>query len=585
VAGVTSLRVVTDLPQLLTQRLATAFAEIAGQPVDPAVRRSDHADYQADGALPLAKTLRRPPREIAAAVLGVAKIDGLVAKAEIAGPGFLNLTLADAALGSLVEEMAADERLGVPVVSSPAKILVDYSGPNVGKELHVGHLRSTIIGDALARLLEFLGHDVVRQNHLGDWGTTFGMLVEHFVDSGADPTAHDFALGDLTEFYQAARQKFDSDEDFANRARARVVLLQSGDAGTLALWQLFIDESAKHFQAVYDALDITLTPQDNVGESAYNDGLPGIVGELDERGLLQESDGALCLFPEGFTGRDGKPFPIIVRKRDGGYNYEATDLVAIRRRLLDIGADRLYYVVANEQRLRLAMLFEAARDAGWLRPPATAEHISFGMVLGTDRKRLRTRSGDLPKLVDLLDAAVERANAVVEEKAPDLDAADRAAVATAVGIGAIKYGDLSSDRIKDYLFDLDQMVSFDGNTAPYLQYAHARIQSVFRRGEVDPAELKGTPVVIAEPAEHRLALRLAEFEGVLHKAADGVELHRICGYLFDLATAFTAFYESCPVLKAEDAKTRASRLVVCDVTARVLATGLSVLGIAAPDRM
>ncbi|MEQ7123084.1 arginine--tRNA ligase [Actinopolymorpha sp. B11F2] len=575
----------TDLPQLLTDRLARAFSEVAGDHADPAVRRSDHADYQADGALPLAKKLRRPPREIAAAILNVAKIEDLVAKAEIAGPGFLNLTVADSALSRIVEEMAADERVGVATVAEPQKILVDYSGPNVGKELHVGHLRSTVIGDALARLLEFLGHDVVRQNHLGDWGTTFGMLIEHFADSGADPTSDDFALGDLTDFYQAARRKFDADEDFADRARRRVVLLQSGDAATHALWKLFIEESEKHFQGVYDALDITLTPEHNVGESAYNDGLPGIVEELDRLGLLRESDGAICLFPEGFTGRDGKPFPIIVRKRDGGYNYEATDLVAIRRRLLDLHADRIYYVVANEQRLRLAMLFVAARDAGWLKPPATAEHITMGMVLGTDRKRLRTRSGDLPKLADLLDAAVQRAEAVVSEKAPDLDADERSAVARAVGIGAIKYGDLSNDRIKDYLFDLDQMVSFDGNTAPYLQYARARILSVFRRGEIDPASIKGSEVVLTAPEEHRLALRLAEFEGVLHKAAEGVELHRICGYLFDLATAFTAFYEHCPVLRAEDEKTKASRLVLCDVTGRVLATGLSVLGISAPDRM
>jgi len=582
---VRSLRVVTDLPQLLTQRLARAFAEIAGEPADPAVRRSDHADYQADGALPLAKKLRRPPREVATAVLGVVEIDDLASKVEIAGPGFLNLTVADSALSTVVEEMAADERLGVAPARDPERVLVDYSGPNVGKELHVGHLRSTIIGDALARLLDFLGHDVIRRNHLGDWGTTFGMLIEHFVDSGADPASDDFALGDLTEFYQGARRKFDGDKDFADRARRRVVLLQSGDADTHALWKLFIEESEKHFQAVYQALDITLTPDHNVGESAYNDGLPGIVEELDELGLLRESDGAVCLFPEGFTGRDGKPFPIIVRKRDGGYNYEATDLVAIRRRLVDMRVDRIYYVVANEQRLRLAMLFEAAKDAGWLEPPATAEHVTFGMVLGTDRKRLRTRSGDLPKLADLLASAVQRAEAVVAEKAPDLDADERAAVAKAVGIGAIKYGDLSSDRIKDYLFDLDQMVSFDGNTAPYLQYAHARIQSVFRRGGIDPADLKGTEVVLVDPAEHRLALRLGEFEGVLHKAAEGVELHRICGYLFDLATAFTAFYEHCPVLRAEDDKTRASRLVLCDVTARVLATGLSLLGIAAPPRM
>ncbi|WP_020574349.1 arginine--tRNA ligase [Actinopolymorpha alba] len=575
----------TDLADLLTYRLARAFAEVAGEAADPAVRRSEHADYQADGALRLAKRLRRPPREVAAAVLGVAELDDLVAKAEIAGPGFLNLTIADSALSRHVEAMAVDERLGVPTVAAPERILVDYSGPNVGKELHVGHLRSTVIGDALARLLQFLGHDVVRQNHLGDWGTTFGMLIEHFVDSGADPSADDFALGDLTEFYQAARRKFDGDEDFANRARRRVVQLQTGDADTLALWQLFIDESAKHFQAVYDALDITLTPEHIRGESAYNDGLPGLVDELVKLGLLKESDGALCLFPDGFTGRDGKPFPIIVRKRDGGYNYEATDLVAIRQRLLDLKAQRICYVVASEQRLRLAMLFEAARDTGWLQPPASAEHITFGMVLGPDRKRLRTRSGDLPKLADLLEAAVRRAEGVIAEKAPDLDTGERAAVAKAVGIGAIKYGDLSSDRIKDYLFDLDQMVSFDGNTAPYLQYAHARIQSVFRRGNIDPAAFHGTEVILNDPTEHRLALRLSEFGGVLNKAADGVELHRICGYLFDLATAFTAFYENCPVLRAEDDTTRASRLVLCDVTAKVLATGLSVLGIAAPNRI
>jgi arginyl-tRNA synthetase len=576
---------VTDLPEQLSERLAHAFSEIASEPTDPLVRPSEFADYQANGALPLAKKLRRPPREIANAVLGAAKIDDLVANAEVAGPGFINLTISDQALGRLVEQMAADERVGVATVPHRKRVVIDYSGPNVGKELHVGHLRSTIIGDALARLLEFLGHEVIRQNHLGDWGTTFGMLIEHFIDSGADPNAENFHLGDITDFYQAARRKFDTDEDFANRARRRVVLLQSGDPDTLKLWRLFLDESAKHFQAVYDALDITLTPEHNVGESAYNDGLPGLVEELEQLGLLRESDGALCLFPEGFTGRDGKPFPIIVRKSDGGYGYEATDLVAIRRRLLDLRAEHLYYVVAHEQTLRLAMLFQAAREAGWLKPPAEAEHVSFGLVLGPDRKRLRTRSGDLPKLIDLLNAAVERAEAVVAEKAPHLDEAERHAVARAVGIGAIKYGDLSNDRVKDYLFDLDQMVSFDGNTAPYLQYAYARIQSVFRRGEIDPASLAGTEVVIQDPTEHRLALRLGEFEGVVHKAAESVELHRICGYLYDLATAFTAFYESCPVLRAQDEKVRASRLVLCDVTARVLSTGLSLLGISTPPRM
>jgi arginyl-tRNA synthetase len=585
VAGVTSLRVVTDLPQLLTQRLATAFAEIAGQPVDPAVRRSDHADYQADGALPLAKTLRRPPREIAAAVLGVAKIDDLVAKAEIAGPGFLNLTLADAALGNLVEDLAADERLRVARADQPERVLVDYSGPNVARELHVGHLRSTIIGDATARLLEHLGHDVIRQNHLGDWGTQFGKLIQHLVEMGVDPSEDGFTLGDLNVFYRDANAAFDSDEEFAERARRRVVLLQSGDPETLALWRLLMEESERHFQAVYDAFDITLRPEHNVGESAYNDRLSSVVDELDRVGILQESDGALCVFPEGFTGRDGRPFPLIVRKRDGGYNYDTTDLAAIRHRILDLGATRLIYITDSGQRLHFEMVFQAAREAGWLEDPIRAEHYGFGVVQGPDRKRLRTRSGENPKLADLLDEAIQRAADVVALKSPHLEEDEREAVARAVGIGAIKYADMSSDRVKDYVFDLDQMVSFDGNTAPYLQYAHARIRSVFRRGEIDPATLKGSEVVLTDPAEHRLALRLGEFEGVLHKAADGVELHRICGYLFDLATAFTAFYESCPVLRAEDEKVRTSRLVLCDVTGRVLAAGLSVLGIAAPDRM
>ncbi len=580
-----SLRVVTDLPQLLTERLARAFSEVAGEPTDPMVRPSEHADYQANGALPLAKKLRRPPREIAAAVLGVAEIDDLVAQAEIAGPGFLNLTLAEPAVSRMLEEIAADERLGVGRAADPERVLVDYSGPNVARELHVGHLRSTIIGDATARLLEFLGQAVIRQNHLGDWGTQFGKLIQHLVELGADPAADGFALGDLNAFYRDANAAFDSDEVFADRARRRVVLLQSGDAETLALWRLLMDESERHFQAVYDAFDITLTPEHSVGESAYNDQLASVVEELDRVGILQESDGALCVFPEGFTGRNGKPFPLIVRKSDGGYNYDTTDLAAIRHRIRDLGATRLIYITDSGQRLHFEMIFQAAREAGWLRDPIRAEHYGFGLVQGPDRKRLRTRSGENPKLADLLDEAVRRAAEVVAEKSPHLEQDERDAVARAVGIGAIKYADLSSDRIKDYVFDLDQMVSFDGNTAPYLQYAHARIQSVFRRGGIDPTSLKGAGVQLADPAEHRLALRLAEFEGVLHKAADAVELHRICGYLFDLATAFTAFYERCPVLRAEDDKTRTSRLVLCDATARVLATGLSLLGIAAPDRM
>ncbi|MEQ4208761.1 arginine--tRNA ligase [Actinopolymorpha sp. B9G3] len=575
----------TDLPQLLTDRLARAFSEVAGDHADPAVRRSDHADYQADGALPLAKKLRRPPREIAAAILNVAKIEDLVAKAEIAGPGFLNLTVADSALSRLVEEMAADERLGIPKTTEPERTLIDYSGPNVAKEMHVGHLRSTIIGDALVRLLEYLGHDVVRQNHLGDWGTPYGMLIEHMIDIGAGEAAAELSVGDLGAFYQAARRAFDSDPEFADRSRRRVVLLQSGDQETLALWRLLVEESARYFEAVYERLDVRLRPGDIAGESSYNDQLSSVIDELVQVGLAVESDGALCVFPEGFDGREGRPLPLILRKSDGGFGYDTTDLAALRYRVRELGAQRLVYITDMGQRLHFEMVFEAGREAGWLGKGARAEFEGFGIVLGPDRKRLRTRAGDSVKLIDLIEEAVRRATAIVADKAPHLSASEQQEVAQIVGIGALKYADLSNDRIKDYVFDWDRMLSFDGNTAPYLQYARARILSVFRRGEIDPASIKGSEVVLTAPEEHRLALRLAEFEGVLHKAAEGVELHRICGYLFDLATAFTAFYEHCPVLRAEDEKTKTSRLVLCDVTGRVLATGLSVLGISAPDRM
>lgn len=575
----------TDLPQLLTERLARAFTEVAGEPADPAVRRSERADYQADGALPLAKKLRRPPREAAAEILRRADLADLVSHAEVAGPGFINLTIADTALAGLVEQMAADERLGVAKVSEPERVVVDYSGPNVAKEMHVGHLRSTIIGDALVRLLGHLGHEVLRRNHIGDWGTPFGMLIEHLLDIGADEAAAELSVGDLGRFYQEARKKFDADEGFAERARRRVVALQGGDPETLRLWRLLVDESARYFQKVYERLDVLLEPSDIAGESAYNDQLGSVVDELVELGLAVESEGALCAFPKGFTGRDGKPIPLILRKSDGGYGYDTTDLAALRHRVRGLKARRIIYITDLGQRLHFEMLFEVAREAGWLGPHADAEFHGFGVVLGSDRKRLRTRAGESIKLIDLIDEAVRRARAIVAEKAPHLTAEEQDRVAQAVGIGALKYADLSNDRVKDYVFDWDRMLSFDGNTAPYLQYAHARIRSVFRRGDIDPTKLRDASVAITDPTERALAMRLAEFEGVLRKAAEAVELHRICGYLYDVATAFTAFYEKCPVLRAEDERTRTSRLVLCDVTARVLDTGLATLGITAPERM
>ncbi|MGN9912576.1 arginine--tRNA ligase [Phytohabitans sp. LJ34] len=559
------------LEALLHDRLAPAFEAVAGARVDPSLRRSQRADFQADAALALAKRLGRPPREIAAAVLDTARLDGLVASAEVSGPGFINLTLADAALGPLLAAMSRDERLGVPRVEAPETVLVDYSAPNVAKEMHVGHLRSTVIGDAAVRVLDWLGHRVLRANHLGDWGTPFGMLIAHLVDEGE--TAEDLSLRDLNAFYQAARAKFDADEAFRERSRSRVVALQSGDPGTRRLWRLLVEESERHFLAVYDLLGVRLTEGDFRGESFYNDMLEPVVAELDRLGLLRESDGAQVVYPAGFTGRDGGPLPLIVRKSDGGFGYPATDLAAIRHRTREVGATRLLYVVGLPQTQHFAMVFQVAREAGWLTEPARAQHVGFGSILGPDGKLFRSRAGDTVKLSTLLDEAVARASALVEDTE----------IAKQVGIGALKYADLSNDRTRDYVFDWDRMISFEGDTGPYLQYARARILSIFRRGGVTPPHDPAT-IPVTAPEERALAIELLGFAGVVADVGESLEFHRLAAYLFRLATTFTAFYERCPVLRAEGTA-RESRLALCDLTARVLGRGLDLLGIGTPDRM
>lgn len=572
-----------NLEDLLRQRLATAFETVAGEPVDPAVRRSQHADFQSDAALGLARRLAGNPRSIAEQVVANARLDDLCDTVEVSGPGFINFTVANVVLGRLLSEVGADERLGVERTEAPEIIAIDYSAPNAAKEMHVGHLRSTIIGDAAVRLLEWLGHTVVRQNHIGDWGTPFGMLVEHLLDIGETEAAHELSVGDLSGFYQAARRKFDGDETFKDRARKRVVALQSGDPTTGKLWEVLVGESKKYFATVYDYLQVLLADDDYDGESFYNDQLQAIVDELDARGMLQLSEGAKCVFPTGFRGRNGDPLPLIVQKSDGGFGYAATDLATIRRRLKVIGATRLLYVVGLPQRQHLEMIYEAAREAGWLVPPARAEHVGHGSILGDDGKMLRTRAGASVKLVDLLNEAVARATTIVETKNPELDDAERAAVARAVGIGAVKYADLSTDRIKDYVFDLDRMLSFDGNTAPYLQYARARICSIFRRAGLSP-EPSPKQVAIREPVERTLAIELLAFGGIVDEVAASLEFHRLAQYLYTLASTFTSFYEKCPVLKS-DAEIRDSRLVLCDLTARTLKTGLGLLGIESPEQM
>ncbi|MEV8034851.1 arginine--tRNA ligase [Streptomyces sp. NPDC086182] len=573
-----------NLEELLHQRLAPAFEAVAGTPVDPVIRRSQHAHFQSDAALALVRKIGGNPRELASRVVEAAQLDDICSSVEISGPGFINLTLADEVLGRLLTDTVGDERLGVPQAKAPETIAVDYSAPNAAKEMHVGHLRSTIIGDAAVRLLEWQGHTIIRQNHIGEWGTPFGMLVEHLLDIGESEAAHELSVGDLNGFYRAARVKFDADETFKNRARKRVVLLQSGDETTLRLWKTLVDESKKYFMTVYGMLGVRLTEDDFFGESYYNDQLQSVVDELDELGLLRESDGAQCVFPEGYKNRNGEPLPIIVKKGDGGFGYGATDLATIRHRLRNLHATRLLYVVGLPQHQHLAMIYDVARDARWLVPPARAEHIGHGSILGDDGKMLRTRAGQSVKLVDLLEEAVVRASAVIAEKNPELDEETRAAVARAVGIGAVKYADLSVDRTRDYVFDYDRMLSFDGNTAPYLQYARARICSIFRKAGVEQPLTAVDKLVIAEPAERALALELLEFGSLAAEVSETLEFHKLANYLYSLASAFTSFYEKCPVLRSEG-DIKQSRLALCDITARTLELGLGLLGIEAPNQM
>ena len=574
-----------DPLDLLAARLQAAFDSVAGRSgVDPVIRPSDRADAQANGALGLAKELGRNPREVAQAVLeACGDLSDMCSSVEVAGPGFLNLVLANGFLADELSKVAADPRLGVRSVPSRT-VIVDYSAPNVAKEMHVGHLRSTVIGDALVRLLEHVGHRVIRENHIGDWGTPFGMLIEHLVDLGEDEAAEHLSLGDLDGFYKEARAKFDASEDFKERARARVVALQGGDGETRRLWKLLVRLSTEYFNLVYSLLDVRLTDDDIMGESAYNDGLSEVLTRLSALGLLTESDGAEVVFPPGYTNRDGDPLPLIVQKGAGGFNYATSDLACVIDRVERLGADLLLYVVGAPQAQHLSMVFDVARMAGWLVAPADAVHVAFGSVLGSDRKMLKSRSGDTPKLVELLQEAIQRAGVAVAEKNPDLPEPDRIAVARLLGIGAVKYADLSTDRVRDYVFDWDRMLSFDGNTAPYLQYAHARICSIFRRAGVERASTSSARVVLSEPQERELALRLLGFDAAVVDTIDRYSPHRLCTYLYELATTFTAFYEHCPVLKADDA-VRASRLALCDLTARVMERGLDLLGIGAPEQM
>ncbi len=559
---------------------AVLGAEHAGD--DPLIRPSQFADFQANVALPSAKRLGRAPREVAA---GLAEhLDGTdaVAHAEVSGPGFINLTLRDEWIAAQVTSQLADPRLGVPLAQPAQTVVVDYSGPNVAKELHVGHLRATVVGDAVVRVLEHLGHAVVRAAHLGDWGTQFGMMIEHALDIGEQATHDQLGAAEFTAFYQAARAKFDASPDFADRSRRRVVQLQAGDEQTLRLWRLLVGDSLEYLREIYARMCITLTGDDMDPESFYNPMLADVCQELESLGVAVISDGALCAFPPGFTGRDDRPLPLILRKSDGGYGYATTDVAAIRYRLRKLGAARMIYVVGSDQAQHLQMVFAVARQAGWLTDAASAEHAVIGLVTGPGGQRLRTRSGEQAKLVTLIAEAVERAERVIADRYDDPE--QRSQIAEAVGIGALKYGDLSVARDSSYALDFDRMLALTGNTGPYLQYATARIRSIFHRAGQQPDQAEG-PILVTEGAERALALQLLGLGGAVRGVAAAAEPHKLAGFLFDTASAFTTFYEQCPVLQAPEPSIRQSRLALSALTLRVLMTGLGLLGIPVPDRM
>ncbi len=570
----------------LTLRIQTALRAAFGpehQLRDAQLRpatRPQFGHYQTSAALQLSKPLGVSPRQVAQKLLDHLEVEDICLPPQLAGAGFINFTMRSEYLAARLTAMLGSGRLGLPMTSTPQRVVIDYSSPNVAKEMHVGHLRSTVIGDALARVLSYAGHTVVRQNHIGDWGTQFGMLIEQLLAEGHDRV--DLDLAGLDQLYRRARAHFDDDPIFASTARRRVVALQVGDAATLGLWRDLVAVSVDAFEHTYRRLGALLEETDVAGESSYNDALAGVVADLDLLGLLTVSEGAKCAFPEGFVGRDGAPLPVIVQKSDGGFGYAATDLAALRHRVQVLAADRLVYVVDARQALHFQQAFAVARQASWLPERVVVQHVAFGTVLGEDGKPFKTRSGQTVRLSLLLDEAQNRASAVLAERGSDLQEPERSVLARSIGIGAVKYADLANDLGRDYVFAVERMVALEGNTGPYLQYAHARLCSLLARA--DSATATTSTLRLEEPAEQRLALLVMGWGSVIDDVAARLEPHRLCGYLFSVASALSVFYENCPVLKAEE-PSRSSRLALCRVTRDVLATGLGLLGIDAPARM
>ncbi|MDJ0675814.1 MAG: arginine--tRNA ligase [Calothrix sp. MO_167.B42] len=572
------------------QALVAAFGDEYGT-VDPilgAASNPKFGDYQSNVSLPLAKKIGQQPRAIASAIVEKLDVSDICEPPEIAGPGFINLRLKTAYLEGQINAMQGDARLGVPLTHNPQREIVDFSSPNIAKEMHVGHLRSTIIGDCIARILEFRGHDVLRLNHVGDWGTQFGMLITYLreVYPEALTTANALDIGDLVSFYKQAKQRFDADETFQETARQEVVRLQAGAEDTIHAWKLLCEQSRQEFQVIYDLLDIKVTER---GESFYNPFLPAVVADLEASGLLEENQGAKVVFLEGFTNREGEPLPVIIQKSNGGYNYATTDFAALRYRIQSDAAKRIIYVTDSGQANHFAGVFQVARRAGWIPDEVEIVHVPFGLVLGEDGKKFKTRSGDTVRLRDLLDEAVSRARADLSTRLQEEGREETlefvANVARVVGISAVKYADLSQNRTSDYKFSFDRMLSLKGNTAPYMLYAYVRTQGIARSGNIDFTQLGAdAKITLQEEAEFTLAKHLLQLGEVIGLLETELLPHRLCDYLYQLSDKFNKFYENCPVLKSSEPM-RTSRLALCDVTARTLKLGLSLLGIGVLERM
>lgn len=567
----------------VTQALVAAGAPADSEALVRPSAKVQFGDYQANGIMAAAKKMAMPPRQLAEQVVANLALDGIASKVEIAGPGFINIFLDAAWLADQVDAALADPRLGVARVA-PQTIVVDYSAPNVAKEMHVGHLRSTIIGDAAVRTLEFLGHNVIRANHVGDWGTQFGMLIAYLERVQSESQAGEMALADLEAFYREAKKHYDEDAAFAERARGYVVKLQGGDEYCREMWRKLVDITMRQNQRNYDRLNVTLTDDDVMGESLYNPMLPGIVADLKAKGLATESEGATVVFLDEFKNKEGEPMGVIVQKKDGGYLYTTTDIACAKYRYETLGANRILYYIDSRQHQHLMQAWAIVRKAGYVPESVSLEHHMFGMMLGKDGKPFKTRAGGTIKLADLLDEATERAAKLIADKNPELSGDELKELVEVVGIGAVKYADLSKNRTTDYIFDWDNMLAFEGNTAPYMQYAYTRVASIFKRAGIDENSLSGA-VILTEEREKALATRLMQFEETILTVAREGTPHVMCAYLYEVAGLFSSFYEACPILNADDEHVRASRLKLAALTARTLKTGLDTLGIKAVERM